>query len=119
MQDTAQAEAMMATPGPGGRRNTFSLASPSPGGAMVFSPSSPTVDSPQPYALTSGPSFGKAITLAPSTAAFKKQTGPSASHSTGEEWAIAEHERALKESKTQPGQESGVISKLSDLIFGW
>ncbi|CAE6484369.1 unnamed protein product [Rhizoctonia solani] len=90
--------------------------------AITASPAEPTPKSPVMQQASHAPTaFGRAATLAPSASAFRTtapistQARPTAASAPGADWGVRNQQVGAQENQSQ----TGVIGKLSDMIFGW
>ncbi|KAH7335516.1 hypothetical protein B0J17DRAFT_670489 [Rhizoctonia solani] len=90
--------------------------------AIAAPSAEPTPKSPAIQQSSHTPSaFGRAATLAPSASAFRStapvstQVRPSAASAPGADWGVRNQQEGTHENQPQ----TGVIGKLSDMIFGW
>ncbi|KAJ1306580.1 hypothetical protein OPQ81_007580 [Rhizoctonia solani] len=90
--------------------------------AIATSPPEPTPKSPVIQQTSHAPTaFGRAATLVPSTSAFRStapvsaQARPTATSALGADWGVRNQKEGTQDSQPQ----TGVIGKLSDMIFGW
>ncbi|CAE7228654.1 unnamed protein product [Rhizoctonia solani] len=94
----------------------------SPRLAIAAAPTEPTPKSPVIQQTSHAPTaFGRAATLAPSASAFRTtapastQARPTAASAPGADWGVRNQQEGAQENQAQ----TGVIGKLSDMIFGW
>ncbi|GAB1518477.1 hypothetical protein RhiXN_04899 [Rhizoctonia solani] len=89
--------------------------------AITAAPTEPTPKSPALQTSHAPTAFGRAATLAPSASAFRStapvtaQTRPTAASAPGADWGVRNQQEGAQENQSQ----SGVMGKLSDMIFGW
>ncbi|CUA78344.1 hypothetical protein RSOLAG22IIIB_07017 [Rhizoctonia solani] len=90
--------------------------------AIAPSPAEPTPKSPVIQSTSHAPTaFGRAATLAPSASAFRTtapastQARPTAVSAPGADWGVRNQQEGTQDNQAQ----TGVIGKLSDMIFGW
>lgn len=103
--------------------NTYSY--PQASNMMSDSPGSPIIDTPSRPSV-SGPSsatIGRPVTLAPSRSAFKQHNGNAAGAAAAggrtNEWGVALRHESEVGSAPPPSASSGVLNRISDLVFGW
>ncbi|CCO29048.1 hypothetical protein BN14_03050 [Rhizoctonia solani AG-1 IB] len=89
--------------------------------AIATAPAEPTPKSPVIQSSHTTTAFGRAATLAPSASAFRStaptttQVRPAAASAPGADWGVRQQQEGTQENQPQ----SGVIGKISDMIFGW